>query len=179
MQVNTHQQRKWCYCGDIFSVKVLYGGNSNEKEFLQFKIIISPSFSYLNLGWICFYRKTKEGVSQQNTNTSFSSYCFSINNFALAVNNSGVLADIIPSPLYQPNHFLYSNGFFILGIIGMGTPQQFVWSNGVATSSRILDYLPGPVRSNPSDLKNKFYILSADDSPIGVSWQEWKNAVSL
>ena len=87
---------------------------------------------------------------------------FYINNINLPLNNSGVLAAVsIPDP--DPNVsgsggkldnivFLFSGGFFMSGYNG-----DSLWSNGVSTASLVEDYLPGPVGSSPSDLKNKIY----------------------
>ena len=70
--------------------------------------------------------------------------------------------------------FLFSGGFLLSGYNG-----SFLWANGMATSSKIRDYLPGKVGSDPNNPKNKLYALRKNDPPFGPSWQNWRDAVSL
>jgi len=75
---------------------------------------------------------------------------------------------------YDGIGFLFSGGFMLSGY-----SNNFLWSNGAASASRIIDYQPGIVGSNPNDLKNKIYIVKRIDAPFSTSWQEWIDAVSL
>jgi len=70
--------------------------------------------------------------------------------------------------------FLFSGGFLLSGYNG-----SFLWANGMATSSKIRDYQPGKVGSDPYNPKNKLYALRKNDPPFGPSWQNWRDAVSL
>jgi hypothetical protein len=75
---------------------------------------------------------------------------------------------------YEENYFLFSSGFFLSGI-----SNGLMWSNAVAPSSLVEDYLAGTVNSNPEDPIFDFYVVKKDDTPFGNSWQNWKDAVSL
>ncbi len=131
---------------------------------------------------------------------------FSINKIILSFNKSGTLADMgvngnvnfvseilisdeiqniyifnLQTQLRTPSFgifdnitFLYSGGFYLSGY-----NNDFLWANGNATSSRILDYRPGKVNSSPNDPKNKIYWIRKTDPPFGQSWQDWRDAVSL
>jgi BNR repeat-like domain/Secretion system C-terminal sorting domain len=75
---------------------------------------------------------------------------------------------------YDEGLFLFSSGFFLSGY-----SNGELWSNAVASSSLLEDYLPGKVGSNPEDNLNVIYTVNKDDPPFGTSWQKWKDAVSL
>lgn len=122
-----------------------------------------------------------------------------INNIKIPIRNNGVIADdrfslnltIIVRDIdnksnfvekqltfnegafFEGNSILFSSGFMLSGY-----SNDTMWANGVATSSRILDYQSGPVGSNPNDPKNKLYFIKKDDPPFGDSWQNWRDAVS-
>src|SRR5690606_6932698 len=105
-------------------------------------------------------------------------YRFFINNINLPVNNYGILADVNIPPdgslgKFNDIGFLFSGGFLISGYKG-----DSLWANGVVSTRHLLDYLPGPVGSDPSSAQNIIYVVSADDPPFGPSWQDWKNAVA-
>ena len=68
--------------------------------------------------------------------------------------------------------FLFSSGFMMSGLEG-----DSIWANGVASISLVEDYIPGNVGSDPKDQKNSIYVVRAEDSPFGRSWQVWKDAV--
>jgi hypothetical protein len=123
-----------------------------------------------------------------------------VNNIKLPLSNNGVIADVQAqlsfTAIVTDNRnksvnlsrtinfgsggsfdnipFLYSGGFLLSGYNG-----SFLWANGMATSSRISDYLPGKVGSDPNNPKNKLYALRKNDPPFGPSWQNWRDAVSL
>ncbi len=128
--------------------------------------------------------KSGDKNSGQKLSKVVGAYYMNINNIEMPMNNSGVYADVVIPPntaggKYDGHTFLFSGGFCMSGYIDLGTPNEFQWANGVATASRIQDYQPGPVGSNPTDAKNKLYIVRSDEEPFGTSWQEWKDAVSL
>ena len=75
---------------------------------------------------------------------------------------------------YDTIPFLNSGGFYLSGYSTQG-----LWGNGVTQTSRVLDYQPGPVGSNPENPQNKIYVLHSYDEPFGITWQEWKEAVEL
>ncbi len=70
--------------------------------------------------------------------------------------------------------FLYFGGFMINGYT-----DDLLWANAQASASRISNYLPGRVGDIPDDPKNLVYVLRADDTPFGNSWQLWRDAVEL
>lgn len=116
--------------------------------------------------------------------TLTNTYYLNVNNIELPLNNKGTLANVTVPPYSSEAKFLglpiiFSSGFILSGYSNFDTISNFVWANGVATSSRIHDYQAGRVGSNPLDPKNKLYVLKAVDQPFGTSWQEWRDAVSL
>ena len=54
-----------------------------------------------------------------------------------------------------------------------------MWAKGILSASRIEDYQPGKVGSNPILDKNVVYSLRLNDNPFGLSWQNWSGAVNL
>lgn len=139
----------------------------------------------LGLVFVGFRSVEKDGKNQtQRLNKVVGAYYMTINNLELPLNNAGVLADVAIPPntaggKFEGHTFLFSGGFCMSGIINKGTSEEFIWANAVATASRVQDYRPGPVGSDPADPKNKLYIVRSDEEPFSSSWQEWKDAVSL
>ncbi|MGB9664699.1 MAG: hypothetical protein ACPL25_07250 [Ignavibacteria bacterium] len=128
--------------------------------------------------------KSGDKSSGQRLNKVVGAYYMTINNLEMPLNNAGVFADVTIPPKtsggkFDGHTFLFSGGFAMSGYIDIGQPTEFLWANGVATASRIQDYRPGPVGSDPADPKNKLYIVRSDEEPFSASWQEWKDAVSL
>lgn len=128
--------------------------------------------------------KSGDKSSAQRLNKVVGAYYMNINNLEMPLNNAGVFADVAIPPKtaggkFDGHTFLFSGGFCMSGYVDLGTPNEFLWANGVATASRIQDYQPGPVGSDPTDPKNKLYIVRTDEEPFSASWQEWKDAVAL
>ncbi|MBS4028335.1 MAG: exo-alpha-sialidase [Ignavibacteriales bacterium] len=104
---------------------------------------------------------------------------FHINNLILPMDDKGVLADVsvggVEGGHYQTVGFgfLFSGGFML-----SGRSNDSLWSNGVASASRIQDYVPGRVSAVGNDLPG-IYLLDKNDSAFGAAWQRWKNAVQL
>lgn len=101
------------------------------------------------------------------------------NKLNIPFDNRGVIATVDVPPLGPKATlgsfgFLYSGGFLLTGKSG---GKRFV--NGMALSSSIAHYQPGPVGSEPADTKNGIYIVKKTDSPFSESWQQWKDAVAL
>ena len=102
-----------------------------------------------------------------------------VNNFQLPINNSGILADVLIPPAtiggakLDNKIFLFSGGFYMTGYSN-GT----LWANGMASASRITDYLPGKVGSSSIDPKNIIYVVRSTDPDFGQAWQNWIFAVS-
>jgi len=118
----------------------------------------------------------KKSYSQfSNTNQLRTKYLIAKNRFKLLIQNDGVIADVLYFPnysQYDQSSILYSAGFYLVG-----KNNNQIWANGVATASRINDYFPGKVGSNPGDSLNMIYVVNSNDPPFGSSWQEYKNAV--
>lgn len=114
---------------------------------------------------------------QKSESLSSKTYLFDVNRIKMPLNNYGVIADVningISGGKYDGVGFFFSGGFFLSGISN-GT----VWTNAVASASRISDYWPGPVASDSADPKNLIYVIKASDSAFGSSWNEWKDAVN-
>ena len=105
-------------------------------------------------------------------------YLIETNKLKMPLNNSGVLANVningMEGGWFDESTVLFSGGFFLSGKDG-----DEIWANAVASASRIQDYQPGIVGSNPDDPKNSLYIIKASDPPFGESWQNYKYAVQL
>lgn len=104
-----------------------------------------------------------------------STYRLNVNRIDIPINNNGVLADVVIDGTNHGARFdnimtIYSAGFLLSGY-----SNGNLWSNGVASASRIHDYISGKVNSVPT----KLYVLKSSDGPFGDSWQEWSEAVQL
>ena len=103
-----------------------------------------------------------------------STYRLNINRIDLPLNNNGVLADVYvdgtQGARFDSIATIFSAGFYLSGY-----SNGNLWANGVATSSRIHDYISGKVNSD----SEKLYVLKSSDIPFGDSWQEWSEAVEL
>ena len=102
-------------------------------------------------------------------------FSFDINSFKLPLDNKGIIADVAPTNgSFDESTVLWSGGF---GLSGFSNGE--LWSNAVISASRIEDYQPGKVDSEPQDPFNLLYILRSSDADFGDSWQSWKKAVEL
>ena len=122
------------------------------------------------------YKKNK--LNNPTDINAGSTYLVQINKLIIPMDNSGVIANVnignISEGQYDGKGFLYSGGFMMSGKDG-----GVLWSNGVATSSRIQDYVPGVVGMDPDDPKAHIYVVKISDEPFGDSWLEWKDAVDM
>lgn len=121
--------------------------------------------------------KKNKFLNQSKINSQQTSYLIDINRLKIPLRNDGVMFDISgygTTPQYDESQVLFSGGFYLVG----KNNEQY-WANGVATASRVLDYLPGKVGSNPDDSLNIIYVVKSTDTPFGTSWQEYRNAVLL
>ena len=105
-------------------------------------------------------------------------YALDINNIYLPLNRRGVLADVNVPPLgtggqFGGHSFLFSGGFFLSGY-----SNGELWANAVASATLVEDYLPGTVEF-PNNPDAQLYKIRSDDTPFGLSWQDWNDAVSL
>ncbi|MDR3668413.1 MAG: T9SS type A sorting domain-containing protein [Ignavibacteriaceae bacterium] len=120
------------------------------------------------------------------------SYNLNINNWSMPMNRSGVMADVLIPPAILGGGkigdpitgkiVLYSGGFFMSGM-----NKDTLWANGMMTSSRINDYLPGTYATGQNDPRAQLYVVSSSDpafdigvsDPAKKSWTQWKDAVAL
>ncbi len=86
-------------------------------------------------------------------------------------NESGVY-NLEPSGVFEEGDFLFGGGFYLSGY-----SNSELWTNGVAPSVLIQDYLPGLFNPNSND--DLIYVVYKDDPPFGSSWLKWKDAVAL
>lgn len=136
--------------------------------------------SYLILSAFLLQDKKLNKVNLYETDT----YILKGNRFQLPFSNNGKLADINVgnSPayaLFDGKSVLFSGGFLLGGYIYTNTYLEKVFVNGVYTSRRIEDYIPGKIGMDKNDPKTKIYIVQSSDPPFSKSWQEWKTAVEL
>lgn len=153
----------------------------------SFNSLILPSkitlLSILSL-FIFFGFVDKKNSNEKIDKIYQATYVLKFNRIEFPFNNLGVLADVAVPPYTSEAKFdgkgvIFSGGFLLGGKIWSGTYREQLWVNGVATSNRIRDYVPGKVGMNPSDPKAKIYIVKSSDEPFSYSWQEWKTAVEL
>lgn len=105
-------------------------------------------------------------------------YALDINNIYMPLNRKGVLADVNVPPngtggQFGGHTFLFSGGFFLSGY-----SNGVLWANAVASATLVEDYLPGTV-GFPNNPDAQLYKIRIDDTPFGLSWQDWNDAVSL
>jgi len=95
-----------------------------------------------------------------------------VNEISLPFNNSGAIAGSPTSGKLNGVTFLFSSGFMLSGY-----ENDFLFANGVFTSSLITDYLPGNVGASYKDPVYEIYKISS--SPFGKDWLDWKKAVGI
>ena len=110
--------------------------------------------------------------------TTNKSYIIDVNKLKLPLSNKGILAfsmmDSISGLHFEESSVLFSGGFFISGY-----NQNQLWTNAVASSMLVEDYLPGPVNSDPFDPRNSIYVIKSTDPDFGHSWLVYNYAVQL
>ncbi|MCX7610095.1 MAG: hypothetical protein N2043_00710, partial [Ignavibacterium sp.] len=107
------------------------------------------------------------------TTYSQTEYLLNINRLSLPFKNDGVIADVTNSTggRLDDKHFLFSAGFLLAGKFG-----NEIFATGVASASRIADYLPGNVDSNSTNPNYKIYVILKDPA-FNSSWMDYRNAV--
>ncbi|WP_304130179.1 T9SS type A sorting domain-containing protein [Ignavibacterium album] len=105
------------------------------------------------------------------------SYLLDVNRLKLPIGNNGVIADVTinnsSGGAYDEGTILFSGGFLLSGY-----KNNQLWANGVMTSSRILDYLPGTVDSTLPPTNAHLFVVKASDPVFSNSWLEWADAVN-
>ncbi len=99
-----------------------------------------------------------------------------VNNIKMPINNAGTIADVDlgngAGGKYDDIIFMFSAGFYLSGLAG-----NEIWSNGNLSASRVEDYQPGLVGSEPDAPTNLIYEVGYSDPPFGEAWQLWRKAV--
>ena len=148
---------------------------SNYFLIILFTIAFVFPGSFSNAGDLKNAGEKKKSLSKTTADDAFR---FNVNRLDIPINNRGVIANVdlvdIEEGQIDGKGFLFSGGFLMGGKNG-----NLVWANGVASASRVEDYLPGTATIPDTDPRMKLYILKESDPPFGESWQDWKNAVDL
>ncbi len=154
---------------DAEALDSIYGGNFNiplDNVEHQIMLIISVGSNPDSI-----YRIVAVNISSNNCNV-FTDEKVSIANrrSIFSFDNKGVLADVSNLPAkFDGKNIMCSGGFYLSGYSD-GT----LWVNGVVSSNRMYDYIPGRMGENYG---SKIYVVKIDDPPFGASWQEWSEAV--
>lgn len=178
--------------GNMIQLQLYDDGHNNDydaNDGIYGNIISRLSFNYS----LQYYYEIKDNFGntsktvQSNVSAPFndgsSIYVMDVNNIWLPINNSGILADVKATDStgvsqsggrFEESGFIFSGGFALSGF----TNGQ-LWANGEMSASRIIDYYPGKVNSEPGDILNKVYFLKASNPPFSKTWQMWKDAVKL
>ncbi|MCX8106877.1 MAG: T9SS type A sorting domain-containing protein [Ignavibacterium album] len=105
------------------------------------------------------------------------SFMLDVNRLKLPIGNNGVIADVTingsSGGAYDEGTILFSGGFLLSGY-----KNNQLWANGVMTSSRILDYLPGTVDTSFPSTNSNLFVIKASDPDFSNSWLEWTDAVN-
>lgn len=143
---------------------------------LKYKLQVFIVLLFL-LVFSAFTLEKKEGNNNKNklaktSQTAGDAYRLEVNKLSIGLNNRGVLANVdiggLDGGFFDGKEFLFSGGFFL-----SGKYNGILFSNAVASASRIEDYSAGTV-----DGKSKtIYIVKSSDDPFSESWMEWKTAV--
>lgn len=127
------------------------------------------------------FAENKSGKGSRLSKTSLKAgdaYRMQINNVDLPLNREGVIADVQfggdAGGHFDGKVFLFSSGFFLSGY----TNGQ-LWANGVASASRVQDYVPGTIASGRNDPRAQLYVVSKEDGDFAQSWIDWQDAVAL
>lgn len=137
-----------------------------------------PSFQesiLMNVNKILLPLDNKGIVADVDVQVEIAKYILAQDNRAnTTMSNSKLSVHYFNGRQYDEGNFLFSGGFMLSGF-----SNGELWANGVASASRIGDYLPGNSGGNIDDPLNVIYTVYASDPPFGYSWQRWKDAVNL
>ncbi len=107
---------------------------------------------------------------QYNAHNSWDTYLLVNGNTKFGIGSNGIIADVYPYLVsYDGVRVIYSAGFMM-----SGKTNGEIWSNGMATSKRIEDYVSGTI----DDTSTAVYVVKSSDPPFGESWQNWGEAVA-
>ncbi len=107
---------------------------------------------------------------QYNAHNSWDTYLLVNGNTKFGIGSNGIIADVYPYLVsYDGVRVIYSAGFMM-----SGKTNGEIWSNAMATSKRIEDYVSGTI----GDTSTAVYVVKSSDPPFGESWQTWSDAVA-
>ncbi len=114
--------------------------------------------------------KKVPNIRRNDAPASSEVYVLTNANTQFVIRSNGVISDSYPiQTTYDDVSVMFSGGFMMSG----KTDGQ-IWSNAMASASRIVDYIDGTI----GDTSSAFYIVESSDPPFGESWQNWSNAVA-
>ncbi|MFQ5602615.1 MAG: T9SS type A sorting domain-containing protein [bacterium] len=108
-----------------------------------------------------------------------------VNNLSIPFGNNGIISDVgdgLPGPLHgsyaefpagSDIHFIFSSGFWVSGFI-----DGELWASGVASASRVQDYIEGNVGTDRGAPENKIYVVTSQDGPGSAAYVDWATAVA-
>ncbi|MDP2300880.1 MAG: T9SS type A sorting domain-containing protein [Ignavibacteria bacterium] len=140
---------------------------------LVFLIILVTSFSIAQKN-----KEQNKNRINNNSATTSETFLIDVNRLKLPINNSGVIADVVINGV-EGGRYDSKTVFFSAGFLLSGYSNGTMWTNAIASASRIQDYLKGQVNTEPGDPRNLVYAVFASDTPFGNSWQSWKDAVDI
>ena len=123
--------------------------------------------------------KNKSSIESPLYEDGGDTFAIDNNNIWFPFNSNGVLADVrvvdMNGYLESKVHFdegsiIYSAGFELSGYTNGN-----LWANGVATASRVEDYIHGPIDSVES--LNQIHVVRSSQPDFYQSWINWKDAV--
>lgn len=158
------------------------------KSLSSIKFYLSIKYLVLIIGISGFilitgFKLTEKKISKLN-NAFSDYYVLNFNRISFPFTNSGLLGTVPGNSNYPDTKFdgkiiLFSGGFIIGGYLKPGTLEEKIFANGVYSTRRIHDYVPGKVGMDKNDPKAKIYIIQSSDPPFSKSWIDWKDAVDL
>ncbi len=117
--------------------------------------------------------KSIQNIRQHDAPTGDGTYVLTNANTKFAIKSNGVISDLCPcnppANTYDGIPVIFSAGFMM-----SGKTNGEIWSNAMATSKRIEDYVGGTI----GDTSIAVYVVKSSDPPFGESWQTWSDAVT-
>jgi hypothetical protein len=143
------------------------------------KLMVLLIAVFITIGFAAVERDGEGGNRlTKTTNKAGDAYRMFINNLDLPINRAGVIADVLiggrSGGEINGLGFLFSSGFFMSGVT-----NGSMWSNAVASASRIQDYEPGTVADGRNDSRAQLYVVRVQDGDFSQSWEDWRDAVAL
>lgn len=157
---------------------------NNNKIEIVFTLLIGVILVFFLTGAIS-EEEGKKGLKKTSSiQAEGDSYRLNVNKINLPFNSRGKIADVLmfdetvndetDGGRIDGKVFLFSSGFVLSGYNESGV----LWTNAMASASRVEDYIPGTVADGEEDPRAQIYVVRADE-PFGDAWTEWSDAVDL